>query len=101
MTKIKENGIATKEIAEAMKELAAYKEMVAQAKAEADRLQQIVEEYMESNGFEILETENHELRATRSEYITNRFDTTSFKRKYMELYNAFTVGKPATRFTIK
>jgi len=53
---------------------------------------------MLKQGVEELKAGTHIVRWTTT--LTNRFDTTAFKKKYDELYKAFTKQTTSRRFTI-
>lgn len=69
-----------------------------EAKAEADALRDSIKE-------EMMERETEELTAGRyivrwTSVISNRFDTTAFKKTYGDLYKAFTRQSASSRFSI-
>lgn len=69
-----------------------------EAKAEADALRDSIKE-------EMMERETEELTAGRyivrwTSVISNRFDTTAFKKTYGDLYKAFTRQSASRRFSI-
>ena len=57
-----------------------------------------IKSQMLADGVEELTAGTHIIRWTTT--LTNRFDTTSFKKKYDELYKAFTKQTTSRRFTI-
>ena len=69
-----------------------------EAKAEAEAIRDSIKQ-------EMLERETEELTAGQyivryTNVISNRFDTTSFKKSYGDLYKAFTKQSASRRFTI-
>ena len=72
--------------------------VIAEAQAEAEAIRDSIKA-------EMLEREVDELKAGRyivrwTSVLSNRFDTTSFKKQYNELYKAFTKQTTSRRFSI-
>lgn len=72
--------------------------VIEEAKAEAEAIRDSIKQ-------EMLERETEELTAGQyivryTNVISNRFDTTSFKKTYGDLYKAFTKQSASRRFTI-
>ena len=89
----------TKNINETMKELAEMTALLEETKALIEGLQDEVKEYMTENNIDEVITENGE-KATWREVISNRFDSTAFKKsEWGELYKEFTKRTAYKRFT--
>ena len=80
---------------EYLKELETYAEEI---KAEADTVRDELKAEMLERDTEELEVGKYILRFTS--ILSNRFDTTSFKKVYGELYKAFTKQISSKRFTV-
>ena len=85
--------IATK--IEALKEL---ESLIEEAKAEAETLRDEIKAEMLNRDTEELEAGKYIVRWTS--VLTQRFDTTAFKREHGDLYQAFTKQSASRRFTI-
>lgn len=75
-----------------------WEAVIEEAKAEAEAIRDSIKQ-------EMLERETEELTAGQyivryTNVISNRFDTTSFKKSYGDLYKAFTKQSASRRFTI-
>ncbi|WP_435321340.1 hypothetical protein [Muriventricola aceti] len=75
-----------------------WEAVIEEAKAEAEAIRDSIKQ-------EMLERETEELTAGQyivrwTSVLTNRFDTTSFKKTYGDLYKAFTKPSTSRRFTI-
>ena len=75
-----------------------YDELAAKAKAKADAIREAIKEEMALRDTEELIVGNYIVRWTS--ILSNRFDTTSFKKKYGEIYKQFTKQVSSRRFTI-
>lgn len=75
-----------------------YDELAAKAKAKADEIREVIKEEMIRQETEELEAGAYIVRYTS--VISNRFDTTNFKRLYAELYKDFTKPVSSRRFTV-
>ena len=69
------------------------------AKAEADALRDSIKEEMLRQGTEEMEAGTYIIRWTS--VLTNRFDTTAFKKVMPEVYKAYTKQVSSRRFTIR
>lgn len=85
-------------IKETMRELAEMTEMLEETKSIIDSLQDEVKAYMAQTGVDEILTENGE-KATWREVISNRFDSTSFKKDFAEIYKAYQKRTTCKRFT--
>ena len=74
------------------------KKLVAQLKAEADRVRNSIKAKMEAREVEELIAGQYIIRWTS--VLSNRFDSTAFKRVCPELYKAYTKQTASRRFTI-
>lgn len=87
------NTIITK--IEELKELEA---LIEEAKAEADALRDELKEHMTSQGVEELEAGQYIIRFTS--VLSQRFDTTAFKKVMPEIYKAYIKQVSSKRFSI-
>ncbi len=87
------NEITTK--IEALREL---EELIEEAKVEAESLRDEIKAEMLSRNTEEMSVGQYIVRFTS--ILSNRFDTTGFKRAYGELYKEFTKQTATRRFTI-
>lgn len=86
------------EMIKKIEELNEYEEMIEELKTEADTIRDSIK-------VEMLEREAEELQAGQyivrwTSVLSNRFDTTSFKKVYGDLYKAFTKQSASRRFSI-
>ena len=75
-----------------------YDELAAKAKAKADAIRDALKEEMLRLDTEELTAGAYILRYTN--VISNRFDSTMFKRLYSDLYKDFTKQVSSRRFTV-
>lgn len=75
-----------------------YEGMIEELKAEADTIRDSIKAEMLDRETEELEAGKYIVRWTS--VLSNRFDTTSFKKIYGELYKAFTKQSASRRFSI-
>ena len=75
-----------------------YDDLAAKAKAKADAIRDALKEEMIERGMEEMEAGTYIVRYTN--IISNRFDSTTFKRLYADLYKDFTKQTTSRRFTI-
>lgn len=87
------NEITTK--IEALREL---EELIEEAKVEAESLRDEIKAEMLSRNTEEMSVGQYIVHFTS--ILSNRFDTTGFKRAYGELYKEFTKQTASRRFTI-
>ena len=86
------------EMIKKIEELNEYEEMIEELKTDADTIRDSIKA-------EMLEREAEELQAGQyivrwTSVLSNRFDTTSFKKVYGDLYKAFTKQSASRRFSI-
>lgn len=75
-----------------------YDELAAKAKAKADTIREAIKGEMLRQGTEELAAGAYIIRFTS--VISNRFDSTTFKRLYADLYKDFTKPISSRRFTV-
>ena len=80
---------------EALKE---WESVIVEAQAEAEAIKDIIKAEMASREVEELEAGTYIVRW--STVLSNRFDTTAFKREHNDLYKQFTKQSTSRRFTI-
>ena len=81
--------------AEYLQELEGFMEEI---RVEADSIRDSIKIEMMEQGVEEMEAGKYIIRYTS--VLSNRFDTTAFKRTYGELYKAFTKQTASKRFSI-
>lgn len=75
-----------------------YDNLAAKAKEKADAIRSAIKAEMEREGTEELTAGAYIIRYTN--VISNRFDSTTFKRLYADLYKDFTKPVSSRRFTV-
>ena len=75
-----------------------YDDLAAKAKAKADAIREAIKEEMVRQDTEELTAGAYIVRYTN--IISNRFDSTTFKRLYGELYKDFTKPVSSRRFSV-
>lgn len=75
-----------------------WESLMAEAKAEADALRDSIKAEMAERETEELVAGNYIVRWTS--VLSNRFDTTAFKKQFGDLYKAFTKQSASRRFSI-
>ena len=75
-----------------------YDELAAKVKAKADAIRDTIKEEMERQAVEELICGQYIIRYTS--VISNRFDSTTFKRLYADLYKDFTKPVNSRRFSV-
>lgn len=75
-----------------------YDDLAAKAKAKADAIREAIKEEMVRQNTEELAAGAYIIRYTS--VISNRFDSTTFKRLYADLYKDFTKPVSSRRFTV-
>ena len=86
------------EIIAKIEALQEWEAIMEEAKAEAEALRDSIKEQMLEEGTEELEVGTYIIRWTS--VLTNRFDTTAFKKEHNELYKEFTKQIASKRFSI-
>ena len=81
-----------------IKELNEYEALLEEVKAAAEAIKDSIKAEMEMMGTEELVVGMYTVRYTS--VLSNRFDTTSFKKSYGEIYKAYTKQISSKRFSI-
>ena len=90
--------MSTIEITSKIEDLRELEALIEEAKAEAESLRDEIKAEMLSRDTEELEAGQYVVRYTT--VLSNRFDTTAFKKLHGELYKAYTKQTTSRRFTI-
>ena len=90
--------MSSNELINKIEALNEWEQMIEDAKQHADELREAIKEEMALRDTEELIVGNYIVRWTS--ILSNRFDTTSFKKKYGEIYKHFTKQVSSRRFTI-
>lgn len=80
---------------EALKE---WESLAAEAAAEIENLRDAIKSEMAARGVEEMEAGRYIARFTT--VLSNRFDTTTFKREHGEMYQAYTKQVTSKRFSV-
>ena len=86
------------EIVAKIEALAEWENLMEEAKAEAEALRDSLKAELTERGVEELEAGQYIIRYTS--VLSNRFDTTAFKKIYGDLYKAFTKQTASKRFSV-
>lgn len=86
------------EIVSKIEALNEWEALMEEARAEAEALRDAIKAEMLTRGVEEMEAGAYIVRWTS--VLTNRFDTTAFKKSYGDLYKDFTKQVSSRRFTI-
>ena len=81
-----------------IEQLKEWEAILTEAQVEVEALRDIIKNEMLEQGTEELEAGAYIIRWTS--VLTNRFDTTAFKKEYSELYKRFTKQIASKRFSI-
>lgn len=81
-----------------LKELKEYNDMMTALKAEIEKLQTECKEYMTANNLDEVISDDG-IKATYREVISNRFDSTAFKKDFADIYIEYTKKTSSMRFT--
>ena len=90
--------MSTIEIQAQIESLRALEELIEEAKAEAETLRDAIKQEMLNRDIEELSAGQYIVRWTS--VLSQRFDTTSFKKVMPEVYKAYTKQVSSRRFTI-
>ena len=90
--------MSTNEITSKIEELKELEILIEEAKAEVEALRDEIKQEMMNRNTEELEAGQYVVRYTT--VLSNRFDTTAFKKLYGELYKAYTKQTTSKRFSI-
>ena len=97
--KLKEiNTMSKNELVSKIEALNEWEALMEEASAEAEALRDSLKAELTERGVEELEAGQYIIRYTS--VLSNRFDTTSFKKIYGDLYKAFTKQTASKRFSI-
>ena len=90
--------MSTHELTAQIESLRALEELIEEAKAEAETLRDAIKQEMLNRDTEELSAGQYIVRWTS--VLSQRFDTTSFKKVMPEVYKAYTKQVSSRRFTI-
>ena len=90
--------MANNEMIKKIEELKELEALIEEANAEADAIRDSIKAEMMERDTEEMAAGQYIIRWTS--VLSNRFDTTSFKKIYGDLYKAFTKQTTSRRFTI-
>lgn len=91
-----------KDMNKVLAELKQYNQRKKELEAEISKLQDECKEYMTDNELSELFNDDKSIVARYTEVITNRFDTTAFKKsEWAELYQEYTKKITSMRFTLE
>lgn len=90
--------MSTTELTAQIESLRSLEELAEESKAEAETLRDAIKQEMLSRDVDTLEAGQYIVRWTS--VLTNRFDTTAFKKVMPEVYKAYTKQVSSKRFTI-
>ena len=90
--------MANNELLNKIEELNSWEQLMEEARAEAEALRDSIKQEMLERDTEELECGQYIIRWTP--VLSNRFDSTAFKKVYGDLYKAFTKQTASRRFTV-
>ena len=90
--------MSTNEIISKIEALREWENLIANAQEEAEALRDSIKAEMESRDLEELEAGAYIVRWTS--VLSNRFDSSAFKKAYADLYKSFTKQVASRRFSI-
>ena len=90
--------MSTTELTTQIESLCALEELIEEAKAEAENLRDAIKQEMLNRNTEELTAGQYIVRWTS--VLSQRFDTTAFKKVMPEVYKAYTKQVASKRFTI-
>lgn len=90
--------MSTVDIAAKIQELREWEALAAEATAEIEAIKDTIKKEMEVRGVEELEAGQFVARFTT--VLSNRFDTTCFKKEHGEMYRQYTKQTTSKRFSI-
>ena len=93
-----ENKMSQNEIASKIEQLKEWEAILEEAQAEVEALRDCIKAQMLERGTEELQAGTYIIRWTS--VLSNRFDSTAFKKEYAELYQSFIKQVSSRRFTI-
>lgn len=86
-----------KDMATIIREIKEYEELKKALAAEVDKLKDECIEWMEEQGLDEIVTDTG--KVTYREVVSKRFDSTSFKKEYLKLYEEYLKQTTNMRFT--
>lgn len=90
--------MSTFEIAGKIEALKEWEALLAEATAEVEAIKDEIKREMDKRGVEELEAGQYIARFTT--VLSNRFDTTAFKKEHGEMYKMYTKQSTSRRFSI-
>ena len=90
--------MSTNELTTKIEALMEWERLMEEAKAEAEAIRDEIKQEMLNRNTEELEAGAYIIRWTS--VLSNRFDSTSFKKEYADLYKTFTKQVTSKRFSI-
>lgn len=90
--------MSTNEMITKIEALNEWEKLIEEAKAEANAIRDSIKAEMDKQAIEELEVGSYIVRWTS--VISNRFDTTGFKKTYADMYKEFTKQVSSKRFSI-
>jgi predicted phage-related endonuclease len=90
--------MSSPEIVSKIQALKEWEALAADAAAEIESLKDEIKREMDSRGVEELEAGQYIARFTT--VLTNRFDTTTFKKEHGEMYKVYTKQTTSRRFSV-
>lgn len=90
--------MTTQEIITKIEELKEMETLIAEAQAEADTIKDTLKKEMSEQDVEELVAGTHIIRWTT--VLSNRFDSTAFKKVMPDVYKAYTKQTTSRRFTV-
>lgn len=90
--------MANNELIKQIEALNEWLALIAEAKAEAQKIEELIKTEMDERNLEELEVGTFIVRYTA--ILTSRFDTTAFKKSHSDIYKQFLKQSASRRFTI-
>ncbi len=90
--------MSTVEIVSKIEALKEWEALAAEAAAEVEALKDSIKREMDARGVEVIEAGQYIARFTL--VLSNRFDTTAFKKEHGEMYKQYTKQTSSRRFSI-
>lgn len=90
--------MSSNELIKQIEALNEWDAIIAEAKAEAQKIEEQIKTEMDARNLEELEVGTYIVRYTS--VLTSRFDTTAFKKEHANVYNQFLKQIASRRFTI-
>lgn len=88
----------TNEIISKIEALKEWEALAAEAAAEIESLKDCIKREMDAQGVEEMEAGQHIVRFVT--VLSNRFDTTAFKKEHGEMYKMYTKQTTSRRFSV-